>query len=100
MRCVGSIEVAFRNAIEDREIAIWVFFCGRFSALNQPIACERKKDGTDRSSTRYGAELKDARRATLMLGPAKAPIALKALRAKRALRLSGALSARIAPEFT
>ena len=47
------------------------------------------------NSTRYGAGLKEARRATLTLGPACAPLCLNALSTKRAFALSIEAEARI-----
>lgn len=50
------------------------------------------------SSMRYGAGLNEARRATLILGLAEAPMCLNALRAKRAFALSKEAGARIMPD--
>jgi hypothetical protein len=53
-----------------------------------------------KSSTKYGAELNEARRATLMLGPARAPMNLHALSNKRPFVLSDDRRAPIAQSFS
>jgi hypothetical protein len=63
------------------------------------MAMHIRRKWTYRSSTRYGAELKEALSATLMLGPARAPMCMNALSRTRLRTLSTDTRPRIAPEY-
>jgi hypothetical protein len=92
---VGFREVAFCDAVKEGVICGRVFFSSGLSERMLAARWNMEIVWAYSSSTRYGAALNCALRATLILGPARAPIILDALSRNKALGLSSERGTRI-----